>query len=42
VVKKVPTYKWVVEDLCEECERSTGNPPVTSGVAGSETPYKEE
>jgi hypothetical protein len=22
VVKRVPTYKWVVEDLCDGCERN--------------------
>jgi hypothetical protein len=29
VTKKVPTYKWVVQDLCEECRNapSTDLPP---------------
>lgn len=29
VTKKIPTYKWVVEDLCPHCELKTNNTEVT-------------
>jgi hypothetical protein len=31
VTKKVPSYKWVVEDLCPQCESSCGRVAVAPG-----------
>jgi hypothetical protein len=33
VTKTVPSFKWVVEDLCAECEAKTENAVVPPGVA---------
>ena len=35
VKKKVPSYKWVVEDLCQQCEDKA---PVASAPADAEIP----
>ena len=32
VTKKVPSYKWIVEDLCPHCELSCGRVAVTPGA----------
>lgn len=32
VTKKVPSYKWVVEDLCPECEQKAVGAPIVAGV----------
>ncbi|MFN8857163.1 MAG: hypothetical protein ACK50P_16475 [Planctomycetaceae bacterium] len=37
VTKKVPTYKWVIQDLCEECRRG-----VESGSDQRSAPEKEK
>lgn len=35
ITKEVPTYKWVVEDLCQHCE---ANCPCASIEQGAELP----
>jgi hypothetical protein len=32
VTKKIPSYKWVVEDLCPRCEANCPDPAVQPGV----------
>ena len=32
ITKKVPTYKWVVEDLCAQCEAKTKDAEVVPGA----------
>lgn len=32
ITKKVPSYKWVIEDLCEKCEKKVANVQVPPGV----------
>ena len=32
VTKKIPSYKWVVEDLCPHCEANCPDPAVQPGV----------
>jgi len=33
VIKKIPAYKWVVEDLCAQCEAKTKDTEVVPGAA---------
>lgn len=33
ITKKIPTYKWVVEDLCAQCEAKTKDAQVVPGAA---------
>ena len=32
ITKKVPSFKWVVEDLCETCQAKCQSPPIPPGV----------
>ena len=32
IIKKIPSYKWVVEDLCAQCEAETKNAEVVPGA----------
>lgn len=33
VTKTVPSFKWVVEDLCADCEAKTQDAVVPPGIA---------
>jgi hypothetical protein len=42
VTKKVPSNKWVVEDLCAECAVSASKSATTIGVAANVPPHIPE
>lgn len=42
VTKKVPSYKWVVEDLCQACESEVEVTPVPKGVLIPPAPAVED
>jgi hypothetical protein len=49
ITKKVPSYKWVVEDLCPKCERNSTGASVPAGtplpkppVEGARVKYEVE
>jgi hypothetical protein len=38
IVKKVPSYKWVVEDLCKDCEAKAPAAPIQPGMVVPKPP----
>jgi hypothetical protein len=42
VTKKVPSYKWIVEDLCEKCADKVTAPLATFGAAAKLAPHNAE
>jgi hypothetical protein len=40
ITKKVPSYKWVVEDLCPDCESKTDAASIVEGVEIPAPPVK--
>lgn len=38
ITRKVPGYKWVLEDLCEDCVAALEEPAIPAGVAAPPMP----
>jgi hypothetical protein len=40
VEKKIPSYKWIIEDLCPACQAKWGAAPIEPGVPIPQPPSK--